>query len=201
MWLTRRTSRCCPTPRSSCIASIPRGRHAAGSDEFRSFSFSVTEIAPTSASVPEAAQAQTWRCHHSRRCSADRGAAACTRARACTCLRPRPRPRLVPRRHPDPHRRLRLAGTPPTEATPPRADDEVQVATQAQTTIIAEAGVDLTKAADLGRGSPVRGSATDVFRARSSVANLAQPSADVDGDYFQLSIFDYLVRRLTRRGR
>ena len=72
---------------------------------------------------------------------------------------------------------------------------------QTPTTVVAEAGVDLTKAADLGRGSPLRGSAADVFRARSSVASLAEPSADVDGDYFQLSIFDYLVRRLTRRGR
>jgi hypothetical protein len=62
-------------------------------------------------------------------------------------------------------------------------------------------GPDLIRVADLGRGSAVRGSAVDIFSARSSLADLAGPSPQADGDYFSLSLFDYLLRKRTRAGR
>lgn len=43
------------------------------------------------------------------------------------------------------------------------------------------------------------GSATDVFRLRSGVAGLAaSPGTNADEDYFGLSLFEYLKRKLLR---
>jgi hypothetical protein len=63
-----------------------------------------------------------------------------------------------------------------------------------------EVGGDLLALADLGLQPAVRGSAVDVFRARSVVFNLAGPSVEADREYFSLPLFDYLRRR-ARGGR
>ncbi len=62
-----------------------------------------------------------------------------------------------------------------------------------------DVGSDVFKVADLGRSSPVRGSAPNVFSARSNPANLASTgSSEADSDYFLLTVWDYLTRLRTR---
>lgn len=60
-------------------------------------------------------------------------------------------------------------------------------------------GNDVFKVADLGRSSPVRGSAPNVFSAKANPANLAPAgSSEADSDYFLLTVWDYLTRLRTR---
>lgn len=63
-----------------------------------------------------------------------------------------------------------------------------------------DSGSDVFKIADLGRSPPVRGSAPNVFDARTNAAKLAPGgSSEADSDYFLLTVWDYL-RRLRTRG-
>jgi filamentous hemagglutinin family protein len=109
---------------------------------------------------------------------------------------PAPPPSPVPPPAPEPSPEPVPAPAPDT-----RTADETVLATLAPGSTGFDAGADLLKVADLGRGTAMRGSAVDVFRARSSLADLAGPSSEADRDYFSLSPFDYLLRRRSRGGR